>query len=63
MSADNKEAGAGLAVFSVVGADYDYKNNSYIIRLTLENFTTTDNAVLHDYYFPALINPLISDMY
>lgn len=61
-SENHFECGAGAAVAIVFRSDWDYKNNSYIIKLTLNNFVTTVDAYLHDYHYHQVINPLISSI-
>lgn len=63
MGANDIRCGAGLAAYSIAQMDHDYEVNNYILRLTLNNFTTTKRAFLHDYYFPFAINPLIAQVY
>lgn len=62
-SEDNFDNGAGCAIFSLVPYDLDYWNNEYILRLTIDNFITLPNAVMHDYKYKALINPLVGNVY
>lgn len=63
MSENNVDCGAGMALYAIAPYDGDYSNNDYVLRFSLVNFHTTANAVLHDYYFEQVINPLIGQIY
>lgn len=59
MSGAEVDCGAGMALYAIAPYDGDYSNNNNILRFSLINFNSTKDAVLHDYYFPEVINPLI----